>query len=56
VRWRTRPAFSAPNARSGRYELADNFMQAWLAALADPIALAGIPPVDLLVTLADQRL
>lgn len=53
---RRRAAFAAPNSRLGRYAVSDNFLQAWLGALADPLALLGIRPVRDLVAVADERL
>jgi hypothetical protein len=43
-------------ARRTRYYLADNFLRAWLAALANPVAALNFRPVDALVATADQRL
>ena len=53
---RRQPAFAPQNARNGRYTIADGFLQAWLGALTDPIALAGIRPTADLVAIADDRL
>ena len=50
------PAFAAPRARRTRYYLADNFLRAWLAALAGPVAALNFRPVDQLVADADRRL
>ncbi|MBI2571719.1 MAG: ATP-binding protein [Candidatus Schekmanbacteria bacterium] len=53
---RRRAAFAAPGSRQGRYGISDNFLQSWLGALADPLALVGIRPVADLVSIADERL
>jgi uncharacterized protein len=50
------PVFAKPKARRTRYYLADNFLRAWLAALASPVAALNFRPVEALVTVADQRL
>lgn len=50
------PIFAKPNARRGRYYIADNFLRAWLAALANPVAAMNFRPVDQLVDDADSRL
>lgn len=53
---RSKAAFAAPSSRQGRYSLSDNFLQSWLGALADPLALVGMRPVAELVAIADQRM
>jgi uncharacterized protein len=50
------PIFAAPTARLSRYYLTDNFLCAWLAALAGPISALAFRPVNQLVDEADQRL
>lgn len=50
------PVFAKPSARKGRYYIVDNFLRAWLAALANPIAAMSFRPLDQLVEDADQRL
>jgi predicted AAA+ superfamily ATPase len=50
------PVFAKPNARRGRYYLTDNFLRAWLAALANPVSALAFRPVAQLVAEADQRL
>jgi uncharacterized protein len=50
------PVFARTSARSGRYYIADNFLQAWLAALATPTASVHFRPLDELVSDADRRL
>lgn len=50
------PVFAHPQARRSRYYLSDNFLQAWLAALANPVAARDFRPVAGLVAEADDRL
>jgi hypothetical protein len=50
------PVFAAERARRGRYHLTDNFLRAWLAALAGPVAALNFRPVEQLVADADLRL
>ena len=50
------PVFAAQRARRTRYYLADNFLRAWLAALARPVAAINFRPVEQLLADADQRL
>lgn len=50
------PIFAAPTARKGRYYLRDNFLRAWLSALASPVGAANFRPVQDLVATADARL
>lgn len=50
------PVFSPHKTRRGRYYLSDNFLQAWLGALADPVAFVGIRETPGLVAEADARL
>lgn len=50
------PIFAKPNARSGRYYIADNFLRSWLHALAIPAATTRFKPVQDLVAQADRRL
>jgi AAA+ ATPase superfamily predicted ATPase len=50
------PVFARPEARRGRYYLRDNFLEAWLAALANPVAARDFRPVEALVAEADERL
>lgn len=50
------PVFAKPNARSGRYYIADNFLRSWLSALAIPAATTRFKPMDDLIAQADQRL
>jgi uncharacterized protein len=50
------PIFAKPTARSGRYYLTDNFLAAWLAAIANPISAIVFAPVQGLIAEADARL
>lgn len=50
------PIFAKPEARKNRYYLSDNFLQAWLAALAGPVSAIAFRPLDQLVAEADQKL
>jgi hypothetical protein len=50
------PIFAKPEARRGRYYVSDNFLRAWLAALANPVSAIAFRPTDRLVADADQRL
>ncbi|MHB8874247.1 MAG: ATP-binding protein [Myxococcaceae bacterium] len=51
-----RPVFAKPKARGGRYYVADNFLAAWLAALANPVSAVAFSPVEKLVHDASTRL
>lgn len=53
---RRQPVFAKPSAKRGRYYLTDNFLRAWLAALANPISAINFAPVARLVEQADDRL
>jgi len=50
------PVFAPDKARRGRYYLTDNFLRAWLAALAGPIAALKFRPVEQLVADVDVRM
>lgn len=50
------PVFAKPTAKTGRYYLRDNFLRAWLAALASPAAALRFRPEAELVAQADRRL
>ncbi|HVJ79471.1 MAG TPA: ATP-binding protein [Planctomycetia bacterium] len=50
------PVFAKPEAKRGRYYVADNFLRAWLAALANPVSALAFRPLDDLIKEADQRL
>jgi uncharacterized protein len=53
---RRQPVFAKPSAKRGRYYLTDNFLRAWLAALANPISAINFVPVARLIEQADERL
>ena len=54
---RKQPVFAKPSARRGRYYLADNFLQSWLAALGGGGSAARqFRPVPQLIAEADERL
>ena len=50
------PVFARQDAKRSRYYMTDNFLQSWLAALANPVSAIAFRPVDQLVLEADQRL
>lgn len=50
------PVFAKPKTPRGRYYLTDNFLAAWLAALANPVSAIAFSPTDELVAEADQRM
>jgi AAA+ ATPase superfamily predicted ATPase len=50
------PMLARREARLGRYYLTDNFLRAWLAALAQAVQAQAFRPVDELVSEADARL
>ena len=50
------PVFAPEKARQSRYYVTDNFLSAWLAALAGPVSARAFRPMGELVTEADQRL
>jgi uncharacterized protein len=50
------PVFAAERARRARYYLTDNFLRAWLAAIAGPVAALNFRPAEQLVADADTRL
>ena len=53
---RRQPIFAKATGRQGRYYLTDNFLQAWLAALANQVAAKDFRPIEELVEEADARL
>ena len=53
---RKQPILSKPNARRGRYYVTDNFLQAWLAALANQVAARQFRPVEKLIEDSNNRL
>ncbi|HEY7422662.1 MAG TPA: ATP-binding protein [Gemmataceae bacterium] len=50
------PIFAEKKERRGRYYLTDNFLQAWLAALANSVAAREFRPLEHLVGEADDKL
>jgi uncharacterized protein len=50
------PVFAKDDARKGRYYVTDNFLAAWLAALASRVSARTFRPVEQLVAEADERL
>jgi len=50
------PIFAKPNARSGRYYIADNFLRSWLHALAIPAAAVRFKPLPELIEQAERKL
>jgi hypothetical protein len=50
------PIFARKKEKKGRYYLTDNFLRAWLAALASPVSAMAFRPLDLVVRQADERL
>src|SRR6185437_4115088 len=50
------PIFSEQKERRGRYYVTDNFLQAWLAALANSVAAREFRPIEHLVAEADDKL
>ncbi len=50
------PIFAKVGARSGRYYLSDNFIAAWLAALATPVSSIQFQPIDPMVARSDELL
>ena len=50
------PVFAKPEAKRSRYYVTDNFLRAWLAALAGPVSAIAFRPLGDLIEEADQRL
>ena len=50
------PIFASAKAKKTRYYLADNFLRAWLAAVASQVAAINFRPIDDLVKNANERL
>jgi AAA+ ATPase superfamily predicted ATPase len=50
------PVFAPESARQGRYYVTDNFLTAWLAALASRVSARAFRQVDQLVDEADVRM
>ena len=53
---RRQPIFAKTSAKRGRYYLTDNFLRAWLGALANPVSAINFAPTNRLVAQADDRL
>ncbi len=50
------PVFAPDKARRGRYYVTDNFLAAWLAALASRVSARTFRPIDQLLAEADNKL
>jgi len=50
------PDLAKKKEKKGRYYVTDNFLRAWLAALAGPVSALAFRPVDVVVRQADERL
>jgi AAA+ ATPase superfamily predicted ATPase len=50
------PIFARKTERQGRYYLTDNFLRAWLAALASPVSAMAFRQLELVVRQADEKL
>ncbi len=50
------PIFAKRKARKGRYYIRDNFLRAWLSALANPVSAINFRPEHVLVDSANARL
>ncbi len=50
------PIFAKPKARKGRYYISDNFLRAWLAAIANQVAALNFVPADKLIATTNDRL
>jgi hypothetical protein len=50
------PIFAKKAERKGRYYVTDNFLRAWLAALAAPVSAMAFRPVEAVVRQAEERL
>ncbi len=53
---RVNPIFAKDQGRKARYQITDNFLAAWLAAIARNVQLARIRPVDEAIARADDAL
>jgi AAA+ ATPase superfamily predicted ATPase len=53
---RRQPIFAKASSKRGRYYLTDNFLRAWLGALANPIQALNFASVARLIEQADDRL
>ncbi|MHC8508643.1 MAG: ATP-binding protein [Rhodospirillales bacterium] len=50
------PVFSGKTSRKGRYHITDNFLLAWMKAVARNVRLARTQPVEIAVDRADEML
>lgn len=50
------PIFAKPEAKRGRYYVSDNFLRAWLGALANPVSAIAFRPLSELIDEADRHL
>jgi hypothetical protein len=50
------PIFAKPEAKRGRYYVSDNFLRAWLGALANPVSAIAFRPLNELIDEADRHL
>ncbi len=50
------PIFSGAQGKKARYAIADNFLLAWLRALARDVQMARVQPIDKVVQRASERL
>tara|TARA_R110002110_G_scaffold4877_5_gene24680 strand:- start:5856 stop:7358 length:1503 start_codon:yes stop_codon:yes gene_type:complete len=53
---RVNPVFSKDHGRKARYQITDNFLAAWLAAIARNVQLARVRPVNEAIARADESL
>jgi len=53
---RVPPVFAKTGSRKARYQIADNFLAAWLSALARNVQLARVRPIPEAVARADEAL
>jgi hypothetical protein len=50
------PVFAKKKEKKERYYLTDNFLRAWLAAIAGPVSAMAFRPLEVVVRQADDRL
>lgn len=53
---RVNPIFAGNNGRKARYQITDNFLAAWLSAIARNVQLARIRPIGEAIARADEAL
>lgn len=53
---RVNPIFAKDQGRKARYQITDNFLAAWLAAIARNVQLARVRPIDDAIARADESL